>query len=98
MKQTLKAVGVTHFKGNIEGRDYDHTKIRVLMPVATSQTNQRGYDVLDLPFGTSENFAKLQGLKFPIDLDCDIELTTKGMEVSTAAPVAAATLKTASAG
>lgn len=81
MKQIFQVLGAKGFKGNVEGTDYDSTKLYVVMPVSEKNGTEAGFNVSVLPFGKSDEFHKLKGLPFPVQAELDISMTTKGFEV-----------------
>lgn len=82
MQSQLTIVGVKQFKGEVEGVHFDHTKCVVLLPFpkARAASNQ-GFESLEAPYGLSDNFKRFDGRKFPLVLDCEYEVTTKGIEI-----------------
>jgi len=82
MQGNLTIVGVKQFKGAVEGLNFDHTKLLVMLPFprARSEVNT-GFDVIEAPYGKSENFLQFKGKKFPLVIEADYEVTTKGIEV-----------------
>lgn len=82
MQGNLTIVGAKQFKGEVEGVSFNHTKLLLLLPFprARAETN-KGFDVIEAPYGTHENFQKFINVKFPCTIDADYEVTTKGVEV-----------------
>ena len=82
MQGNLTVIGVKQFKGEVEGVNFDHTKLLVMLPFprARAETNN-GFDVIEAPFGNHENFKQFSGRKFPLVIDADYEITTKGIEI-----------------
>lgn len=89
MKQQFTVLGVRKFNDRVEGTHYDFTKLLVVMDMP-SGPNARGQDAIQMPFGTSENFAQFSQVNFPAQFELDVNMTTKGYEVMSARPVAAA--------
>lgn len=90
VKANLQITGAKSFKGDVEGKPYDSTTLFVLMDVSERTGTAVGQNVVEMKFGTSEEFAKLKGLRFPIHAECDLVLTTKGYEVHGVRPTAQA--------
>ncbi|MDO5069958.1 MAG: hypothetical protein Q4D78_07140 [Neisseria zoodegmatis] len=69
-------IGAKQFKGNIEGRDYDSCKLRVMMAVPTDSENECGFNVTELNYGKSDKYTALAAQKFPFDaeLQFDVEI------------------------
>ncbi len=79
MQTQLTIVGVKQFKGNIEGTDYDQTKVICLMPFPKARsTSNQGFDAIEMQYGNSEVFKKFDGRKYPLVVDADIEAVTSG--------------------
>lgn len=89
MQGQFIAHGVTQYAGTPEagGQSYDHTKVIVNLPFPKTRADSAvGSDAVAIPYGTHENFKKFQaelakGHKFPFQLDCEYEPTTKGFEI-----------------
>lgn len=96
MKMIFTVVGARMFNDTVEGTKYDFTKLKVQMDMPES-ANAVGQDVVDMQWGTHENFAQLKSLTFPLQMELDVNPTTKGFEIKSAKPVAA-TPKVASVG
>jgi hypothetical protein len=80
IKQVFKVVGAKGFKGSVEGQNFDSTKLYVLMPVSDRAGTEAGFNVSQVPFGKEEEFQKIKALKWPVDAELTISMTTKGME------------------
>lgn len=77
-----KVVGMRRFNDVVEGTKYDFTKIRVLFKAAGKNAEtELGYGQIELQIGDSTHFDKLKAHNFPLDMELEIEHTTKGMEV-----------------
>lgn len=76
MQTQLIIAGAKQFKGNVDGTEFDHTKLIVMMPFskARKEVNQ-GYDVVEANYGDHTNFAQFVGRKFPITCIGEIELS-----------------------
>jgi hypothetical protein len=82
MQGNLTVLGVKQFKGTVEGLSFDHTKLLVSLPFPRARAESNlGFDVIEVPYGKSENFEAFVGKKFPLQIDADYEVTTKGLEV-----------------
>ena len=82
MQSQLTIVGIKQFKGDVEGQHFDHTKLIVLLPFPKARSaSNLGFDALEAPYGDSNNYKQFDGLKFPQVLDCEYEVTTKGIEI-----------------
>lgn len=85
--QSYQVVGVKGFKGDVEGKIHDNCKIRVLIRVSERAGTELGYNVVEWPYGNEENYQKLKAsvttgaIKFPCQLELDVEDTSKGREV-----------------
>lgn len=75
MQTQLIIAGVKQFKGNVEGTDFDHTKLIIMMPFskARAESNQ-GFDVVEANYGKSDNFSQFIGRKFPLTCQGEIDL------------------------
>lgn len=82
MQGNLTIVGAKQFNGEVEGLKFDHTKLLVMLPFprARAETN-KGFDVIEAPFGKHTNFEQFKNLKFPAVIDAEYEVTTKGIEI-----------------
>lgn len=82
MQGNLTILGVKQFKGKVEGLDFDHTKLLVSLPFPRARAESNlGFDVLEVPYGKADNFAMFKGRHFPLTIDAEYEVTTKGIEV-----------------
>lgn len=80
-KSEFRVLGAKGFKGNIDGTNYDSTKLYVEMPVSEKNGTEVGFNAVTLPFGKEEEYQKLKHLPFPLQAELTVEVTTKGMEV-----------------
>lgn len=85
MEMQLVVLGAKVFNDSVEGNKYDTTKLLVQLPqkkVNSDTQKTVGYDAVDIPFGTSEEFIKANLARhendFPMMCELDIEMTTKG--------------------
>ena len=76
MIQKGTVIGAKQFKGNIEGRDYDSCKLRVMMAVPEGSENECGLNVVELNYGKSDNYPGLSKQRFPFEaeLQFDVEI------------------------
>jgi hypothetical protein len=82
MQGNLTVLGIKQFKGTVEGLAFDHTKLLVSLPFPRARAESNlGFDVIEVPYGKSDNFEQFKGKKFPLTIDADYEVTTKGLEV-----------------
>lgn len=81
VKANLQVLGAKCFKGDVEGTAYDSTTLFVVMDVSERSGNAVGMNVVEMKFGTSEEFPKLKHLDFPVQAELTLNLTTKGYEV-----------------
>lgn len=80
-KQKFTVLGAKQFKGDVEGTHYDSTKLHVVMDVSEKNGTEVGFNAMTLPFGKSDEFAKLKDIKWPCEAELEINATTKGFEV-----------------
>ena len=80
MLQKRRIIGVRRFNDQVEGKAYNFTKLRVELPVPRNATNEMGCDVVDVTWGDATNYDKLSHLKFPLDMEIDLEITSKGTD------------------
>lgn len=88
-KSVFKVLGAKKFKGEVEGTNYDSTKLHVVMDVSEKNGTEVGQNAQTMPFGKSDEYDKLCHLSFPLDAELTINLTTKGAEVLSFKPVKA---------
>ncbi len=82
MQTQITVLGVKQFKGNVEGQDFDHTKLIIALPFpANRKESNIGLDAQEAVYGKSDNFKQFQGRRFPFNCVADVELTTKGMDI-----------------
>lgn len=83
MEQQLTVVGAKSFNDTVDGNKYNNTKLFVMLPekvVSSDARNVVGFNVVNMEFGTSEEFIKngLAKIKYPCQAILDVEMTTKG--------------------
>lgn len=85
MNGKITVVGFKAFKGVIESQSHDFTKLIVLVGFPRKNEMQGGFDAQiaqDLTGkGNSENASNWKGKPFPLTIEADYELTTKGLEI-----------------
>lgn len=74
----LQVTGFKFFKGDVEGRHYDSTKVFLLMPLDESKGTAKGFATVELPFGDSTEFARLKDIPCPFFADVDIQMVSTG--------------------
>lgn len=82
MKQRVVLLGAKQFNDSVDGKHYDTCKLRVMMPVEQS-AREVGYNMTEMQFGTSANYAQFSGLKFPAEVDIYFEMTLKSGRMTT---------------
>lgn len=80
--QKAQMIGVKQFKGDVDGNHYDSCKVRLLMPVPSDSERECGYNVTEVQYGNSSNFAAFKDLQFPITVELDYELETRSGRMS----------------
>lgn len=63
-------MGVTRFKGEIDGNHIDSCSVLIAAPLSDNAGNGIGFGVAKISYGDSLNFNKFQHLTFP----CEMEL------------------------
>jgi hypothetical protein len=90
IKQTMQVLGAKGNKGEFEGTKFDYTKMRVVMDVSDRNGTEVGFNVSEIVFGLSDNFEKVKGYTYPLMCDLEISMTTRGYEIESCKPTAAA--------
>lgn len=75
--QKATIIGAKQFKGQIEGRDFDTCKVRVLMEVPGDAENECGLNVTELNYGKSSNYLGLREYAFPQECELELEMELK---------------------
>lgn len=76
MQTQVTIAGVKQFKGAVEGTNFDHTKLIMLMPFSRARVESSvGFDSVEAAYGTSDNFKQFAGRKFPITCMADVEMS-----------------------
>lgn len=75
--QKATLIGAKQFKGEVEGRDYDICKVRILMPVPVDSENEYGLNVTEFNYASSLNYEGLKKYTFPVDCELELEMELK---------------------
>lgn len=69
-------------RGEMDGTEYDYTRIYVEVPVYDKQAKEFGVDVLELEFGSEEDHKKLSHLRglLPVPVDVEWYAARKGKD------------------
>lgn len=80
MQVTSKVVvlGAKMFKDQIDGKQFDTTKLFVQENLDASRGTMKGYGVVEYGWGTSENFRSIQHNPFPFEAELTLEMVTTG--------------------
>jgi hypothetical protein len=81
MKQVYKVLGVAANSGEFEGTPYDYTKLNVLMSQASDDGKKLGYASVSMKFGKAVNLEKFKDVKFPADMELDVDMVASGNSV-----------------
>lgn len=81
MQGRFKCEGVKRFQGNLDGVNYDQTKALLIVPFPKNSENL-GNDVIAVQLGDKASGKIFENLKFPVEVELDFEISTKGMEVN----------------
>lgn len=94
MELTVRVVGAKAFQGNIEGKNFNHTKVRIELPMATSDTSM-GNDVMDwVECGDASVLAKWrsEGVQIPgmfvVDMATVMKRGAPAQEIHSIKPMA----------
>jgi len=66
------------FKGDVDGKNYDTTKVYIEESFASDNANGRGFATSEYAAGKSELFESLQKSSFPLHADVTFETVTNG--------------------
>ena len=84
-------VGMSRFKGDVEGQHYDQTKLRILFKASQRKSDtELGLGQAEHVIGKSDEFEKLKHLSFPCEFEFEFDQTTRGLEVVFFKPLAPA--------
>lgn len=71
--------GIKSSKGTLEnGNAYDSTKVYVQTDLDDSKGTGKGSATVEYTWGTSDNYATVKHLPFPIVADVEMEIVTNG--------------------
>lgn len=87
VKQEVTVLGAKKFKGDVDGKHYDSTKLYVALEVSERGGTEIGMSGAVWPFGKSDEFDKMTHLAFPVRAELTVEITTKGPEVLNFRPI-----------
>ena len=73
-----EVTGVKKFNDAVDGMHYDFTEVFIKTELDESRESAVGFATMPMKFGTSAEYEKLKGHKFPFMADMTIELTTTG--------------------
>lgn len=69
-------MGVSKFKGEIEGSQIDSCTVFRASPFNDASGNAMGFGLGKLRFGDSSNFARFEGMKFPCEVEIQLSRVT----------------------
>ena len=69
-------MGVTRFKGTIDGNEIDNCNVLIAAPLNDSAGNAQGFGIAKVAFGDSSNFERFNGLNFPCDMEVAFQTVT----------------------
>ena len=75
-------LGAKKFKGDIDGNKIDSCTVLVATQMPTQMGNAVGFTAANMRFGDSDNFKRLENLKFPIAVVITVEMTSTGKGLS----------------
>lgn len=80
MQFAIKAtvLGAKMFKDQIDGKQFDITKIFVQQDLDSSRGTAKGFAVTEYSWGTSDNFRAIQHNPFPFEAELTVEMVTTG--------------------
>lgn len=68
--ETRIVMGITRFKGEVEGSQIDSCSVLIAAPLNDTAGNAVGFGVAKIPYGESGNFDKFRNLRFPCEMEC----------------------------
>ena len=71
-------LGAKKFKGDIDSNKINSCTVLVATPMPSATGNAVGFTAANMRFGESDNFKKLENLKFPISAMVTVEMTSTG--------------------
>jgi hypothetical protein len=75
-------LGAKKFKGDIDGNKIDSCTVLVATQMPFQTGNAVGFTAANMRFGDSDNFKRLENLKFPIAVVITVEMTSTGKGLS----------------
>lgn len=83
MTDKVKVTGVKHFKGNVEGKEYDSTTVFVEERLDDRRGTAKGYATTAYRVGSSALGQTLQKREFPILCEVEFDRVTNGRDSET---------------
>ena len=71
-------MGVTRFKGEIDGSEIDSCTVFRAAPFNDASGNAMGLGLAKVRFGSSSNFDRFTGMTFPCELEIEFARVTNG--------------------
>lgn len=78
MKVNAVVLGAKMFKDQIDGKQFDVTKLFVQQDLDASRGTAKGFAVTEYSWGTSDNFRAIQHNPFPFEAELSVEIVTTG--------------------
>lgn len=69
-------MGVTKFKGDIDGNQLDSCTVLVATPLNEQSGNAKGFGIAKVSYGTSLNFHDFAKFEFPCELELAFQTVT----------------------
>lgn len=69
-------MGVTKFKGVIDGNNIDTCNVLIAAPLSDLSGNGKGFGIAKISFGVSDNFNKFVAVQFPCEMDLAFQTVT----------------------
>lgn len=74
--ETRIVMGITRFKGEIEGSQIDSCSVLIAAPLNDTSGNAVGFGVAKIGYGDSSNYDKFRNLRFPCEMECALTQVT----------------------
>lgn len=74
--ETRIVMGITKFKGTIDGSEIDSCSVLIAAPLDETTGNAKGFGVSKVSYGKSENYEPFRNLNFPCEMECAFVQTT----------------------
>ena len=71
-------LGAKKFKGDIDGNHIDSCSLLVATPLPSQSGNSVGFTAATMKFGSSQNFERVAGLSYPVEVNLTVEMTSTG--------------------